>query len=150
MNWSDVAQIAQTLALLLIAGALVVLAIALARLLHLLSKVESSVARASEETRPLLQLARGVAEDLRAASARIRAEVERAGELARRSVQSLDDTIDQAGDRLQRLQDLLDLVQEELEGSIIGLLSFVRGVRAGASVLRRRRRRRDTGDVEDE
>ncbi|MGH7546217.1 MAG: hypothetical protein ACREKI_08560, partial [Gemmatimonadota bacterium] len=62
----------------------------------------------------------------------------------------LDDTIEQAGDRLQRLNDLLDLVQDELEGAVIGLLSFVRGVRAGAAVLRRRRRRRDTGDDEDE
>jgi uncharacterized protein YoxC len=148
VNWSDVAQIAQTLALLLIGGALVVLAVALARLVHLLSKVESSVARASEETRPLLQLARAIAEDLRAASARVRAEADRVGDLARRSVQGLDDTIEQAGHRLQRLNDLLDLVQDELEGAVIGLLSFVRGVRAGASVLRRRRRRRDTGDDE--
>lgn len=150
MNWSDVAQIAQTLALLLIAGALVVLAVAIARLLHLLSKVESSVARASAETRPLLQIAREIAEDVRAASARLRVEADRVGELARRSVQGLDDTIDQAGHRLQRLNDLLDLLQEELEGAVIGLLSFVRGVRAGASVLRRRRRRQNPGDDGDE
>ncbi len=148
MTWSDVAQIAQTLALLLIGAALVVLAVALGRFLHVLTRLEARLERWTDQTQPLVEVSRAIAEDLHAVARRMREEVERAGELARRAVEGLDGTLDSAGDRLSRLADLLELFQDELEEALIGGLSALRGIRVGWSALRSRRRRRDR--VEDD
>lgn len=153
MTWSDVAQIAQTVALLLISGALIVLFIGLARLLQIVARLEAHFQSWQDQVRPLVEVSREIGEDLRAVSRKMRGEVERMGDLARRGVEGLDHALEAARDRLQRLNDLLDLVENELEGALIGSLSVLRGVRAGFSTLRRRRRGREArsaGDREDE
>jgi hypothetical protein len=134
------AQWVWTVSVVIIAVALVVAAVAFASIAlavrRLIRPVNGLVGRLQEGATPVLEHARGAAENVREISGSVREEVGRLRGVVGGSVERLEGASRAAEARLRELNALLKVVQEEAEGLFIDTASTLRGVRAGASALR--------------
>ena len=114
-----------------------------------------------EPLRTAIAEAREVTGEVRAMAKGLKAPVERASETIDEASDRFRAVMDVTEGRLARLDELVNIVQEEAEGAVLGAASLMRGVRAGGQAVRRslglarrdeasRRRGRGTGDEEDE
>lgn len=79
---------------------------------------------------------RNVAEDVRGITQSVKGEVEEAGETVRMANHRVRGLMDRADERLERLDALVDVAQEEAEEFVISAAAALRGARRGASALR--------------
>ncbi|MBI4514036.1 MAG: hypothetical protein HY702_07995 [Gemmatimonadetes bacterium] len=148
MSWSDVANMLQAVALLVIGVALVVLAVGLWRAVQVLANARSGFDRLAQQARPILEALSAVGEDLRAVSRRFRTEADRLGDAARGAADGVDHTVEALRARMTALGRVLDTLLDEVEEAVTEVVALLRGLRAVAGGARRWRRRRSPDDEE--
>lgn len=135
----DTLQTAADISLVVLGVFLLVLLVVLIALLVLLRRLIATVRTLGDQalTRadPIVERARGVADNVEFISAAVRTDVERLN----RTVKSLTDRLQQASDhmeeRIEEFNALMEVVQEEAEDIFVGTASTARGVREGVRTL---------------
>jgi hypothetical protein len=121
-------------------------------------KFNATVDRLNTETKPLLDNATAIVGDAREVVAMVRTDVERLTDAASALSERILDAADITARRVDDVNAVLDVLQDELEDSAISAVSAIRGVRVGAGELtgglRRAQPRRspvpvDADDVDD-
>jgi uncharacterized protein YoxC len=80
---------------------------------------------------------RTVAEDVRAITTSVRGDVEAVGETVRDVNSKIQSAVSHAETRVRRLDALVEVAQEEAEDFVVSAAATLRGMREGASVLRK-------------
>ncbi len=143
-------QVIQALAVLVVGVGMIMLARALRRIKRSLDKVDNALDSIGRDARPVLDRARAVGENLNFIVMSVRKEVEHASETISRANERLEAALDVAEDRVQELGALIEVVQGEVEDTLLTATSTLRGIRTGAKLLRRRGRNDDEEpEVED-
>jgi len=88
-----------------------------------------------EDARPVLERAKGVAENLEFISAAVRTDVQKVNESVARLNDRLRDASERMEERLQDFTALVEVLQAEAEDLALDTAAAVRGVRAGTRTL---------------
>lgn len=143
-------QVIQAVAVLVLGLGLILLARAIRRIRQSLNKLDDALTSVGRDARPVLDRARAVGENLNFIAMSVRKEVDRAGETIANANERLEDALEAAEERVQELGVLIDVVQGEVEDTILSATSTLRGIRTGAKLLRRSRRNDDHESDADE
>ncbi len=144
-------QVIQAIAVLVLGIGLIVLARAVLRAKQSLDRLDSALETLTRDARPVMDRARAIGENLNFIAMSVRKEVDRVGETIELANQRLEDAIDSAEERVQELGALIDVVQGEVQDTLLTATSAIRGIRTGARMLRRRGRNDNEDDeAEDE
>ena len=127
--------ILQILVLLLGIGALVALVLLLLTVRKGIDTLNNTVERLSGEVRPLLKNANEVVGDARAVVARVRSDVDRVSDAASAVSDQLLHAAEVTAERVDDVNAVLDVLQDELEDMAISTVSTVRGATVGAKLL---------------
>jgi uncharacterized protein YoxC len=100
------------------------------------AKVSALIDRLSGDVAPIVRHATNIAESADHIATSVRSEVEGVSRTVRRANERLDDAITASERRLRELGSLLQLVQEEVEQTVVATTAALRGVRAGAAFFR--------------
>jgi len=109
------------------------------RIVKNLKNVEAALKTIGQDARPALDRARAIGENLNFLVMSVRKEVERVGDTISLANDRLEEALDAADERVQELGALIDVVQTEVEETVLTATSTLRGIRTGARLLRRRR-----------
>lgn len=153
LEWTS--GVLQILVLLLAVGALVSLIMLLAAMRHGVTKLNASMDRLTSDTRPLLANANAIVDDAREMVATVKRDVSVVSGAAAAMGDTLLDAAAVTSQRIDEVNAVLDVVQDELEETAITALTAVRGVRLGANELAsrlpgRRRKRQARHDADHE
>ncbi len=132
-------QVIQAIAVLVLGLGLILLARAIRRVRQSLSKLDAALTTIGRDARPVLDRARAVGENLNFIAMSVRKEVDRASDTIANAHERLEEALEAAEERVQELGALIDVVQGEVEDTILSATSTLRGIRTGAKLLRRRR-----------
>ena len=113
-----------------------------------LKRLDESFNEIARDARPVLDRARAIGENLNFMVMSVRKEIDRVRETVSVANDRLEDVLESAEDRVQDLGALVDVVQGEVEDTLISTASALRGIRTGAKLLRRKRTD-DGSDDED-
>ncbi len=143
-------QVVQAIAVLVFGVGLIMLARAIRRAKRSLDKLDAALDNLSRDARPVLDRARAIGENLNFIAMSVRKEVDRVGETVASANDRLETAIEAAEERVQELSALIDVVQGEVQDTLLTATSAIRGIRTGAKLLRRRERNETEGvNVED-
>jgi hypothetical protein len=152
LEWTS--GLLEILVLLLAVGALVTLILLLTAMREGVKKLNGTLERLTTDTQPLLLNARAIVEDARDMVATVKRDVGTVSGAAAAMGDTLLDAADITAQRIDEVNAVLDVVQEELEETAITAISAVRGVRMGAremlAHLPRRRRKKRRREAESE
>lgn len=115
------------------------LARAIFRIMRSLQKLEAALDTIGKDARPVLDRARAIGENLNFIAMSVRKEVDRVGDTIAFANERLEDAVEAAEERVQELTALIDVVQGEVEDTVITATSTLRGIRTTAKLLRRQR-----------
>ncbi len=150
MDWLDITLRAVGITAVLVLGiGMIILARAILRVTRSLRKVDEALTTIGRDARPVLDRARAVGENLNFIVMSVRKEVDRASETISVANDRLEEALEVAEDRVRELGALLDVVQGEVEDTLLTASSALRGIRTGARILRRGRNDEEPADVED-
>ena len=135
-------------AILVLGFGMIVLGRAIFRIVRNLKAVEDTLTTIGRDARPALDRARAIGENLNFLVMSVRKEVEGIGETISFANERLEDALESADERVQELGALIDVVQGEVEDTVLTATSTLRGIRAGAKLLRRRRNDDPSDDEE--
>lgn len=127
------------LSMLVLGIGMVLLARAIFRITRSIKNVDDALATIGHDARPVLDRARAIGENLNFLVMSVRKEVERVSETISIANDRLEEALESADERVQELGALIDVVQGEVEDTVLTATSTLRGIRAGAKLLRRRR-----------
>jgi uncharacterized protein YoxC len=127
------------LAVIVLGVGMIVLARAIIRIMQTLHKLEAALDVIGRDARPVLDRARAIGENLNFIAMSVRKEVDRVGDTIAFANERLEDAIEAAEERVQELTALIDVVQGEVEDTVITATSTLRGIRTTAKLLRRQR-----------
>ncbi len=127
---------------------MIVLARVLAAVVVRLKRLDESLKDIGRDARPVFDRARAIGENLNFMVMSVRKEVDRVGETISIANDRLEDVLESAEDRVQDLSALVDVVQGEVEDTLLSTASALRGIRTGAKLLRRKRT--DDGGADDD
>ena len=149
LDWTS--GVLQLVVLLLGIASLVTLVILLLTVRRGVTRINALMEQFAADTRPLMATATEVMTDAREVVAMLRTDAERVSDAANAIGDQLMSAADSTARRVDEVNAVLDVLQNELEDTAIATVAAVRGVRSGASVfgrgLRRPRHRHDeTGD----
>ncbi|NIR44100.1 MAG: hypothetical protein GWN99_06240 [Gemmatimonadetes bacterium] len=139
-------RIVGIVAIVLLAIGMIYLARAAASLTIRLKRLERSLQDIGRDARPVFDRARAIGENLNFIVMSVRKEVDRVSDTIALANDRLEDVLEAAEDRVQDLNALIDVVQGEVEDTVITATSALRGIRTGARVLRRRGSDSDDSD----
>ncbi|UCF20571.1 MAG: hypothetical protein JSU87_03925 [Gemmatimonadota bacterium] len=142
-------QVIQAVAVLVLGFGLILLARAIRRVRQSLNKLDDALTSIGRDARPVLDRARAVGENLNFIAMSVRKEVDRASDTIANANERLEEALEAAEERVQELGALIDVVQGEVEDTILSATSTLRGIRTGAKLLRRRRNDVSDSDVDD-
>ena len=144
-------QIVGIVAVLVLGIGMIILAWAINKITRRLRAVDKALNEIGRDARPVLDRARAVGENLNFIVMSVRKEVDRVSDTISVANDRLEDALEAAEERVQELGALLDVVQGEVEDTLLTATSTLRGIRTGARMLRRSRRNDDdVSDVEEE
>lgn len=151
LEWTS--GILQIVVLLLAVGALVVFILLLAALREGVKKLNASLERIATDTRPMLANANAIVTDAREMVATVKRDVRVVSDAAAAVGDTILDAAEVTAQRVDEVNAVLDVIQDELEETAITAVTAIRGVRLGAVEMlarlpgarRRRRRSRDDG-----
>ncbi|MES2523368.1 MAG: hypothetical protein V4617_11765 [Gemmatimonadota bacterium] len=132
-DWTS--GILQVIVLVLGIGMLLTLILLLLSLRAAVNKTNEAIQRLSAETKPLLKRATDIVDDAREVVAMVRTDVERVSEAATAVTEQLLSAADVTSQRIDEVNAVIDVLQDELEDTAIGTVSAIRGVRVGARAL---------------
>jgi hypothetical protein len=129
---------------------MILLARAIIRITRSLHKVDDALTSIGRDARPALDRARAIGENLNFIVMSVRKEMDRVGETISYANDRLEDAVEAAEGRVQELNALIDVVQGEVQDTLLTATSALRGIKTGARLLRRSRRNdNDDSEVED-
>lgn len=129
-------EMAADIALVALTGTLFLLALALVILLLKLKRTISEVSdRALQKADPALQAAHGAAQNVEFVTGVIREDVQRIHRLVAETTEKLDEASERLEERIGEFNALMDVVQAEAEDLFVDTAATVRGVKAGARSL---------------
>jgi uncharacterized protein YoxC len=131
------------IAVLVLGIGMIVLARAIYRVTRSLHKVDEALTTIGRDARPVLDRARAIGENLNFIVMSVRKEVDRVSETVSLANDRLEDALAAAEERVQELGALIDVVQGEVEDTVLTATSALRGIRTGAKLLRRSGRNDD-------
>jgi uncharacterized protein YoxC len=138
-------------AVLVLGIGMLVLARAVGRITGTLRKVDAALTGIGHDARPVLDRARAIGENLNFILMSVRREVDRVSDTISIANDRLEEVLEAAEERVQELGALMDVVQGEVEDTLLTATSTLRGIRTGAKMLRRRSRNDAAeSEVEDE
>jgi uncharacterized protein YoxC len=138
-------------AVLVLGIGMIILAWAVNKITRRLRSVDKALNEIGRDARPVLDRARAVGENLNFLVMSVRKEVERVSETISIANDRLEDALESADERVQELGALIDVVQGEVEDTLLTATSALRGIRTGARILRRGGRNDDeVPEVENE
>lgn len=140
-------RVVGVIAVLVLGIGMILLARAIMRIMRSLNKVEAALDTIGRDARPVLDRARAIGENLNFIAMSVRKEVDQVGETISFANERLEDAIVAAEERVQELSALIDVVQGEVEGTVLTATSTLRGIRTGAKMLRRRRENSEDKDA---
>jgi hypothetical protein len=140
-------RVVGVIAVLVLGLGMILLARAIMRIMRSLNKVEAVLDTIGRDARPVLDRARAIGENLNFIAMSVRKEVDQVGETISFANERLEDAIVAAEERVQELSALIDVVQGEVEGTVLTATSTLRGIRTGAKMLRRRRENSEDKDA---
>ncbi len=140
-------RVVGVIAVLVLGLGMILLARAIMRIMRSLNKVEAVLDTIGRDARPVLDRARAIGENLNFIAMSVRKEVDQVGETISFANERLEDAIVAAEERVQELSALIDVVQGEVEGTVLTATSTLRGIRTGAKMLRRRRESSEDKDA---
>ncbi len=144
-------RIVGIVAVLVLGIGMIILAWAINKVTRRLRSVDKALGEIGRDARPVLDRARAVGENLNFLVMSVRKEVERVSETISIANDRLEDALESADERVQELGALIDVVQGEVEDTLLTATSALRGIRTGARMLRRRgRNEEEAAEVEDE
>lgn len=141
-------RVVGVVAVLVLGIGMIVLARAIFRTVRTLRKLEAALDTIGRDARPALDRARAIGENLNFIAMSVRKEVDRVGDTISLANERLEDAIEAAEERVQELSALIDVVQGEVEDTVITATSTLRGIRTTAKLLRRRGNEADNPDTE--
>jgi methyl-accepting chemotaxis protein len=149
LEWTS--GVLEIVVLLLAVGALASLILLLLAMREGLRRLNGTLERLTNDTQPMLANARAIVADARDMVATVKRDVGVVSEAAETMGETILDAARITAQRVDEVNALLDVVQDELEDTAITAIAAVRGVRLGAQELlthlpRRRDKRRDRGD----
>ncbi len=117
-----------------------------------IDNISTTLSGLAHDARPALDRARAVGENLNFIVMSVRKEVDRAGKTMSRANDRLEDALQAAEQRVQEMTALIDIVQGEVEDTLVTASSALRGIRTGAKLLtsKRRRNEEESSSVEDD
>jgi hypothetical protein len=127
-------QFVVSLVVLVLLGAVVFVLLALRKSVHELTKLLNS---SYGDISAAAHSVRNVAEDVRGITQSVKTDVGAVSDTIRHVNKGVRRVVRRAEARLQRLDALVDVAQEEAEDFVISSASALRGVRLGASALKR-------------
>ncbi|NIN70880.1 MAG: hypothetical protein GTO46_02870 [Gemmatimonadetes bacterium] len=144
-------QIVGIVAVVVLGVGMIILAWAINKITRRLRSVDKALGEIGRDARPVLDRARAVGENLNFLVMSVRKEVERVSETISIANDRLEDALESADERVQELGALIDVVQGEVEDTLLTATSALRGIRTGARMLRRSGRNdEEAAEVEDE
>jgi len=144
-------RIVGVVAVLVLGIGMIVLAWAINKITRRLRSVDRALGEIGRDARPVLDRARAVGENLNFIVMSVRKEVDRVSDTISVANDRLEDALEAAEERVQELGALIDVVQGEVEDTLLTATSALRGIRTGARMLRRSGRNDDAAaEVEDE
>ncbi len=145
-------RIVGIVAVLVLGIGMIVLAWAVNKVTRRLRSVDKALNEIGRDARPVLDRARAVGENLNFIVMSVRKEVDRVSETISVANDRLEDALEAAEGRVQELGALIDVVQGEVEDTLLTATSALRGIRTGARILRRGggRNEDEVAEVEDE
>jgi uncharacterized protein YoxC len=144
-------RIVGIVAVLVLGIGMIILAWAINKVTRRLRSVDKALGEIGRDARPVLDRARAVGENLNFLVMSVRKEVERVSETISIANDRLEDALESADERVQELGALIDVVQGEVEDTLLTATSALRGIRTGARMLRRSgRNEEEAAEVEDE
>ncbi len=144
-------QIVGVVAVLVLGIGMIILAWAINKITRRLRSVDKALNEIGRDARPVLDRARAVGENLNFIVMSVRKEVDRVSETISIANDRLEDALEAAEERVQELGALIDVVQGEVEDTLLTATSALRGIRTGARILRRGGRNEEAAaEVEDE
>lgn len=133
---NQIIQILQALAILALGVGMILVALKFRRIQRHMDTIERLLADVGRDSRPLLDRARVIAENVNYVVMSMRKDVDRVSDTISHANDRLEAALDVAEERVQELGALLSLVQGEVEDTVISATSALRGIRTGARVLR--------------
>jgi methyl-accepting chemotaxis protein len=134
LEWTS--GVLQIVVLLLGIGLLIATILLILSLRAGVRRFNETVDRLASETKPLLANATAIVGDAREVVAMLRTDVERVTHAAEALSEQLLDAADRTARRVDDVNAVLDVLQDELEDTALSAVSAIRGVRVGASELR--------------
>lgn len=139
----------QILVLLLGVGALITLILLLRALRDAVQGMNKTLAKLTTDTAPMLANANAMVGDAREMVAMVRRDVEQVTDAAAAISDELLHAAESAAQRVDEVNAVLDVLQDELEGSAISAVATLRGAQAGARAFAaelsgKKKRRRHT------
>lgn len=149
LEWTS--GVLEIVVLLLAVGSLASLILLLMAMREGLRRLNGTLERLTNDTQPMLANARAIVADARDMVATVKRDVGVVSEAAGTMGETILDAARITAQRVDEVNAVLDVVQDELEDTAITAIAAVRGVRLGAQELlthlpRRRGKRRDRGD----
>lgn len=154
LEWTS--GVLQILVLLLAVGALISLILLLQAMRDGVQKLNGTLERLNADTRPMLANANAIVGDAREMVATVKRDVAVVSDAAAAMGDTILDAATATAQRIDEVNAVLDVVQDELEETAITAISAVRGVRMGANALtsrlpgRGRRTQRSHRDTESD
>lgn len=143
-------QIIQAVAVIVLGVGMIMLALAVRRIRRSLDTMDEALKSVGRDARPALDRARAVGENLNFIVMSVRREVDRVSDTIAGANERLEEALEAAEDRVQDLTALIDVVQGEVEDTVLSATSALRGLRTGARMLKRsRRNNEEDSDLED-
>lgn len=145
LDWTSV--VLQLVVLLLGIASLITLVVLLITVRKGVERVNTLLTQFTTDSRPLIAKATEVVTDAREVVAMLRTDAERVTDAAGAISEQLLDAADVTARRVDDVNAVLDVLQQELEDTALSTFAAVRGARHGASVFGERiRKRRDRSD----
>lgn len=133
LEWTG--GVLQIVVLVLGVGVLIAMILLILSMRAGVKKLSDTVDRLVKDTQPLLTNANGIVTDAREVVAMVRTDVERITDAAGVLSEELLNAADVAARRVDDVNALLDVLQEEVENTALSAAATIRGVRVGASEL---------------
>jgi hypothetical protein len=133
LEWTN--GILQMLVLVLAVAALVTLILLGLALRSGIRKITSTVDALAADAKPMLTSANAMVGDARDMVAMVRGDVERVSDAAGAISDQLLDAAATTAQRVDEVNAVLDVLQDELEDTVISAASAIRGVRVGARAM---------------
>ncbi len=138
MGWAPVVTAIAAAIIAVIALGLVLFAVPL---LRQASRTSAALERFLErDSRPLLENARSVVSEASQIASKLRSEIDGVIETSQDIRGRVKNAVDATEDRLLDLEALLDVLQEEMEDTVLDVAAAVRTTRRGSAVLRTMKR----------